>query len=166
MGRYDIKPADGSRRTRKRVGRGPGSGRGKTAGRGTKGQKSRSGYTKRAWFEGGQMPLQRRVPKRGFKNPFKTVYEVVNIGELDRVKTDEIDKGVLKEAGLIRSEKLPVKLLGTGKIDRKLNVTVEAFSVSAREAIEAAGGSCTTIESTRRDFRSRQKQEPKQPETG
>lgn len=166
MGRYDIKPADGSRRSRKRVGRGPGSGTGKTAGRGSKGQKSRSGYTNRAWFEGGQMPLQRRVPKRGFKNPFKTVYEVVNVGDLDRVKTDEIDKGVLKEAGLIRSEKLLVKLLGDGKIERKVNVTVEAFSASAREAIEAAGGRCNIIETTRRDFRSKPKQETKQPETG
>ena len=159
MGRYEIKPADGSRKSRKRVGRGPGSGTGKTAGKGTKGQKARSGYSGRAWFEGGQMPLQRRVPKRGFKNPFKTTYEVVNLGDLDRVQGDEVDKDALKDAGLIRSRNVPVKILGNGKIERKLNVTVDAFSASAREAIEAAGGKCNTIEIPRDDLRSGRKQE-------
>ncbi len=148
MGRYEIQPADGSRRPRKRVGRGPGSGLGKTAGRGAKGQKSRAGYARRDWFEGGQMPLQRRVPKRGFKNPFRTVFEVVNLADLDRVEGVEIDKERLAEAGLIRSAKNPVKLLGRGKIDRNVNVIVDAFSASAREAVEAAGGTCTPLSAT------------------
>jgi ribosomal protein L18E len=91
------------------------------------------------------MPLQRRVPKRGFKNPFRREYEVVNLGDLERITGDEIDKQVLAEAGLIHSEDGLVKLLGNGTIDRKVNVTVDAFSASAREAIEAAGGSCTAL---------------------
>lgn len=156
MGRYDIKPADGSRHSRRRVGRGQGSGTGKTAGKGMKGQKSRAGYKRRAWFEGGQMPLQRRVPKRGFKNPFKTTYEVVNLGDLQKVTESEIDKKVLAEVGLIRSEKNLVKLLGDGEIKRKLNVTVDAFSSSARQAIEDAGGRCITLESRRNSSRSQE----------
>ena len=146
MGRYEIKPADGSRQSRKRIGRGPGSGTGKTAGKGTKGQKSRSGHSQRAWFEGGQMPLQRRVPKRGFTNIFKVSYQVVNLSDLERIKGDEVDKKILKETRLIRSVNKPVKLLGNGTIQKKYNVTVDAFSVSAREAIEAAGGTCVVME--------------------
>jgi len=145
MGRYNIQPADGSRRTRKRVGRGPGSGTGKTAGKGMKGQKARSGYTHRAWFEGGQMPLQRRVPKRGFKNPFRREYQVVNLDDLGRITAAEIDKEVLAEAGVIRSADGMVKLLADGTIDRKVHVTVDAFSAAARTAVEAAGGSCTAL---------------------
>ncbi len=145
MGRYNIQPADGSRRPRKRVGRGPGSGYGKTAGRGTKGQKARSGHTQRAWFEGGQMPLQRRVPKRGFKNPFRRIYEVVNLDDLGRLTQTEIDKQVMADAGLIRSADGLVKLLGNGKIDKKVHVTVDACSDSARRAVEAAGGTCTAL---------------------
>ena len=146
MGRYDIKPADGSRRARKRVGRGTGSGYGKTAGKGTKGQKSRSGYKQRAWFEGGQMPLQRRVPKRGFTNIFKVPYQVVNLGDLERVKGDVVTKEILEECRLIRSASKPVKLLGNGDIHKKYDVTVDAFSASARKAIEDAGGTCTALE--------------------
>lgn len=155
MGRYEMNPAEGSRQTRKRIGRGPGSGTGKTAGKGHKGQRARSGYSRRAWFEGGQMPLQRRVPKRGFKNPFRTVYEVVNVGDLERVEAEHVDKETLKEAGLIRSINVPVKMLGNGKLEKTFNVTVEAFSASARTAIEAAGGTCTVIQTVRRDFRSK-----------
>ena len=155
MGRYEMNPAEGSRQTRKRIGRGPGSGTGKTAGKGHKGQRARSGYSRRAWFEGGQMPLQRRVPKRGFKNPFRTAYDVVNVGDLERIKTEQIDKEVLKEAGLIRSTNMPVKVLGNGKLDRSVNVTVDAFSASARTSIEAAGGVCTVIQTDRRDFRTK-----------
>ncbi|MFC1545421.1 50S ribosomal protein L15 [Gemmatimonadota bacterium] len=155
MGRYEINPSVGSRQTRKRIGRGTGSGTGKTAGKGHKGQKARSGYSQRAWFEGGQMPLQRRVPKRGFKNPFRTTYDIVNVGDLERVKTEQIDKEALKDAGLIRSANGLVKVLGNGKLDKSVNVTVDAFSASARTAIEAAGGSCTVIQTDRRDFRAK-----------
>ncbi len=155
MGRYEMNPAEGSRQTRKRIGRGPGSGTGKTAGKGHKGQRARSGYSRRAWFEGGQMPLQRRVPKRGFKNPFRTVYDVVNVGDLVRVKAEQVDKETLKEAGLIRSINIPVKILGNGKLEKSVSVTVEAFSTSARTAIEAAGGTCTVIKTDRRDFRAK-----------
>jgi len=146
MGRYEIKPADGSRQPRKRIGRGPGSGTGKTAGKGHKGQKARSGYSQRAWFEGGQMPLQRRVPKRGFTNIFKVTYQVVNLSDLERINSDEVDKKILKKTRLIRSVNKPVKLLGDGTIQKKYKVTVDAFSVSAREAIEAAGGTCIATE--------------------
>ncbi|MFO7769660.1 MAG: 50S ribosomal protein L15 [bacterium] len=146
MARYKIEPAEGSRGSRKRVGRGPGSGKGKTAGKGTKGQKSRAGYTYRPWFEGGQMPLQRRVPKRGFKNPFRTPYQVVNLGDLEKVDSGEVDKQVLKDAGLIRHADKPVKVLGEGELTGKVNVTADAFSGSARRAIEEAGGSVTILE--------------------
>ncbi|MFC1544040.1 50S ribosomal protein L15 [Gemmatimonadota bacterium] len=142
MGRYEIKPADGSRSNRKRLGRGPGSGRGKTAGKGHKGQKARSGHKNRPWFEGGQMPLQRRVPKRGFTNPFHKVFQVVNLKDLEKVKGGEIDRAALREVGLIRSVGKPVKILGEGSIERKVTVRVDAFSEAARRAIEAAGGSC------------------------
>ena len=146
MARYKIKPADGSRGSRKRLGRGAGSGKGKTAGKGTKGQKSRSGHTYRAWFEGGQMPLQRRVPKRGFKNPFRTSYQVVNLGDLERVGKADIDKQALEDAGLIRHADEPVKILGDGELKEKVNVTADAFSGTARRAIEEAGGSVTILE--------------------
>ncbi len=166
MGRYEIKPSEGSRQTRKRIGRGVGSGTGKTAGKGHKGQKARSGYSQRAWFEGGQMPLQRRVPKRGFKNPFRKVFEVVNLADLERIKGSDVSKEALVEAGLIRSVGTDVKILGNGKIEKSVNVTVEAFSSSAREAIEAAGGSCTVIEKSRRNFRVKRTPENNQPEAG
>lgn len=101
------------------------------------------------------MPLQRRVPKRGFKNPFRKVYDVVNVGDLERVKAEQVDKETLKEAGLIRSINVPVKMLGNGKLEKSVSVTVEAFSTSARTAIEAAGGTCTVIKTDRRDFRAK-----------
>jgi large subunit ribosomal protein L15 len=142
MGRYKIKPAEGSRTPVKRLGRGPGSGLGKTAGKGHKGQKARSGHKNRAWFEGGQMPLQRRVPKRGFKNPFRKAYQVVNLGDLQKLEVDTVDQHLLAEAGLVRSADQPVKVLGGGEISRKVAVTADAFSESARQAIEAAGGNC------------------------
>ena len=138
-----LKPADGSRGRKRRLGRGPGSGSGKTSGKGHKGQRARSGHKQRAWFEGGQMPLQRRVPKRGFKNPFKTVYQVVKLGDLEGLKAEKVDKLALKEAGLIRRISDPVKVLAGGELKRRCEVTVEAFSGAARQAIEAAGGSCT-----------------------
>ncbi len=130
----------GVKKTSKRVGRGPGSGRGKTAGRGHKGQKARSGGQTKPWFEGGQMPLQRRLPKRGFHAYRRTEYQVVNVKELDRVAGDEANPDTMRAAGLIRSKRKPVKVLGEGEMKRAMKVSAHAFSKSAREKIEAAGG--------------------------
>ena len=141
---HDLSPSKGSHRDRKRKGRGPGSGNGKTAGRGQKGQKSRSGGNVHPRFEGGQMPLIRRIPKRGFKSINRTEYQVVNLRELGKVDGD-VSPETLKSAGLIRSLKKPVKILGVGDVDGKLSVTAHAISGSAREKIEAAGGSVTVI---------------------
>lgn len=140
----DLSPAAGSRRTRKRVGRGPGSGTGKTAGRGHKGQKSRSGYSQRAGFEGGQMPLVRRVPKRGFTNIFRTEYEVVNVGRLAGLEGEVTPEG-LAAHGLVKAGR-PVKVLGDGDLTTALKVTAHKFSRTARQKIEAAGGSCEVVE--------------------
>ena len=137
---HQLTPAKGSKHSRKRVGRGPGSGLGKTAGKGHKGQKSRSGYARQTGFEGGQMPLVRRVPKRGFTNLFKTTYAVVNLnqlGDFDREVTPE----TLVERGLVKSGAL-VKVLGDGDVSKPLTVVAHKFSRSARAKIEAAGGSC------------------------
>jgi large subunit ribosomal protein L15 len=131
----------GARKARKRVGRGPGSGRGKRAGRGQKGQFSRSGSTRRPGFEGGQTPLFMRVPKRGFTNVFRIEYEVVNVGEIEaRGLEGEITPEVLQKARLVRRKQRPVKLLGVGELSLKLTVRGVATSASAREKIEAAGG--------------------------
>jgi large subunit ribosomal protein L15 len=138
---HDLAPAKGSKRPRKRVGRGPGSGNGKTAGRGHKGQKSRSGYSRRLGFEGGQMPLVRRVPKRGFTNIFRTEYAVVNLDRLAGLEGDQATPETLAEQGLVRKG-LPVKILGGGELDRPLTVVAHKFSRSARAKIEAAGGTC------------------------
>ena len=137
---HELSPAKGSKHKRKRVGRGPGSGLGKTAGRGSKGQKSRSGYSRRYGFEGGQMPLVRRVPKRGFTNIFKTRYEVVNVRQLADFEGD-VTPEILAQSGLVRTG-LPVKVLGDGEIDRAVTVLAHRFSRSARAKIEAAGGRC------------------------
>jgi large subunit ribosomal protein L15 len=136
----DLKYARGSKKKRKRVGRGTGSGHGKTACRGTKGQKSRSGSKTRAWFEGGQMPLQRRVPKRGFTNVFKKEYQIVNVGDLGRLKENKISPEMLLEARLIRKRCLPLKVLGEGEVSKPLEVTAHAFSKSAVKKLEDAGG--------------------------
>ena len=133
-------PSPHRRRARKRVGRGPGSGKGKTAGRGHKGQKSRSGGKVPAWFEGGQMPLQRRVPKRGFKNRNRVEYQVVNVGDLELAGGD-VTPETLRAAGLVRSLGRPVKILGDGRIGVSLNCSAHAVSAAARRKIEAAGGS-------------------------
>lgn len=135
-----IRRPEGAGRSSKRRGRGPGSGLGKTAGRGHKGQKSRSGGSTKPWFEGGQMPLQRRLPKRGFR-PYKRVeYQVVNVRDLERVQGDEVNPETLKAAGLIASLRRPVKILGEGEVGRAVNVTAHAFSRTARDKIEKAGG--------------------------
>jgi large subunit ribosomal protein L15 len=135
-----IRRPEGLKGHSKRVGRGPGSGRGKTAGRGHKGQKARSGGSQKPWFEGGQMPLQRRVPKRGFRPRERVEYQAVNVKDLDRVEGDEATPETMKRAGLIGSVRRPVKILGQGQLSRAIKVTAHAFSRSARQKIEEAGG--------------------------
>ena len=141
-----LKPSKGSIKNKKRIGRGHGSGLGKTSGRGHKGAGQRSGNKRRAWFEGGQMPLARRLPRRGFTNIFKEEIQIVNISDLNRIeKNSEIDPVVLQENGLIRSSLKPVKILGKGDIDKKLDVTASSFSESAKNKIEKAGGTVTIL---------------------
>ncbi|MGD8440122.1 MAG: 50S ribosomal protein L15 [Holophagae bacterium] len=144
---HNLKPAAGATRKRKRIGRGPGSGTGKTAGRGHKGQRSRSGYSRRWGFEGGQMPLVRRIPKRGFTNIFRTSYQVVNLRDLDRVfeAGETVSLELMADRGLIRSGETPVKILAAGELGKKLTVQAHAFSKNAQAGIEAAGGSCEVV---------------------
>ena len=147
----NLKYAAGSRKKRKRVGRGEGSGHGGTATRGMNGQLSRSGAKKRVWFEGGQMPLQRRIPKFGFTNIFKKEYQIVNLGNIQKLveknKLADIVLNVeeLKKLGLVKNTKKPVKVLGNGELKAKVQLVVHAFSGSAKEKIEAAGGSIKKI---------------------
>jgi large subunit ribosomal protein L15 len=142
----DIKPAKGAVKKRKRVGCGPGSGHGKTATRGHKGQNSRSGGGVPPWFEGGQMPLQRRLPKRGFHNIFRVPYQVVNLDDLARFESGtRVNRGVLVEAGLVRKSGQRVKVLGKGELKVALDVEVDAFSRSAAKAIRDAGGSVSLV---------------------
>lgn len=141
---HDLSPSSGSHRNRKRVGRGPGSGTGKTSGRGEKGQNARSGGRTHPRFEGGQMPLTRRIPKRGFKSIDRVEYQVVNVRDLGRVE-GEVTPDTLRAAGLIRSMRKPVKVLGLGEVEGKPTVTAHKFSASARAKIEAAGGTATVI---------------------
>ena len=140
---HDLSPAKGSRKAAKRIGRGPGSGTGKTAGRGHKGQKSRSGYSRRLGFEGGQMPLIRRVPKRGFTNIFRKEVAAVNVRDLAAFE-GEVTPELLQEKGLVRKG-LAVKILGDGEVSAALTVKAHRFSRSAREKIEAAGGTCEEL---------------------
>jgi len=138
----ELKAAKGSRRSRKRLGCGVGSGQGKTGGRGHKGQKSRTGASIARGFEGGQMPLIQRVPKRGFTPLARNTFQVVNVAQLERFDADaHIDAAVLFEAGLIRNAVDPVKLLGTGELTKKLEIAVAAASAQAAKKIDAAGGS-------------------------
>ncbi|MHB2151019.1 50S ribosomal protein L15 [Calditrichota bacterium LG25] len=144
MNLSQLRPAKGATKNRKRIGRGEASGQGVTAGRGNKGYRSRSGAKRRAWFEGGQMPLQRRLPKFGFKNINKVVFQVINVGDLAKIADQEtITKEDLLKAGLIRKKNQPVKLLGDGDIDRKISIQVDAVSKSAKEKIEKVGGVVT-----------------------
>ena len=144
---HEMKRPDGAAKPRRRIGRGPGSGRGKTSGRGHKGHKSRSGGSTKPGFEGGQMPIQRRLPKRGFHNPFRTVYEIVNVRDLARVEEETITPEVLDAHGLVDLGKgRPVKILGDGELDRKLTVHAHAASEGARRKIEAAGGRAEVLE--------------------
>jgi large subunit ribosomal protein L15 len=165
---HDLKPAVGSRKAKRRVGRGIAAGQGKTAGRGTKGQKARAGGTIPAWFEGGQTPLHQRIPKlRGFRNLFKVEYEVVNVGDIARVaeaggfeggehpdaKASKkggapvtVNQEILRAAGLVRRLDRPMKVLGAGDLSTALFVVADAFSASARSKIEAAGGTVSVLE--------------------
>ena len=136
----NLRPAPGSTAVRKRVGRGPGSGLGKTSGKGHKGHKARTGGQTNPGFEGGQMPMYRRLPKRGFTNPFKVVVQPVNLGQLKKVGSTDVSPETLYSAGLIGKAGAPVKLLGTGEADRAYSVRGVAISASARAKIEAAGG--------------------------
>jgi len=129
----------------RRIGRGVGSGRGKTSCRGHKGQKARTGYSRRWGFEGGQNPLYRRLPKRGFNNPFHKEYSVVNVAELNKCEGNEITPAILKAQGITRNIKLGVKVLGSGDLKKALTVTAHRFSDSAREKIEKAGGKAILI---------------------
>lgn len=141
-----LKHAPGATRPNKRLGRGQASGTGGTAGRGHKGQRSRSGSKRRAWFEGGQMPLQRRLPKYGFYHHGKVYYQVVNVEDLNRIKdVTEITPEVLKSAGLVKYADRPIKLLGNGKLENKVDIKVHAVSKSAREQVEKLGGSVTLL---------------------
>jgi large subunit ribosomal protein L15 len=142
-----LRPAPGAKKPRKRVGRGPGSGLGKTSGRGEKGQKSRSGYSRRFGFEGGQMPLTRRIPKRGFTNIFRVDFQVINLRDLERLFADgdAVTPASLKEKGLLRRSGQPVKVLANGELTKKLKVEAHGFSAAARARIEAAGGSCEVV---------------------
>ncbi|MEY4951305.1 MAG: hypothetical protein RL698_3516 [Pseudomonadota bacterium] len=141
-----LRPAPGSRKPRKRVGRGPGSGLGKTAGRGHKGRKSRSGGNSPRGYEGGQMPILRRLPKRGFTNPFRREYAVVNLAALARFEAGStVDLATLQASGFGGGRGIPIKILGNGKIDRKLFVKAHAFSDAARAAIEAQGGTVEIV---------------------
>ena len=143
---HELSPAPGSTREVKRIGRGHGSGQGKTAGKGHKGQKARSGGSIRPGFEGGQMPLQRRVPKRGFNNIFATRYASVNVAALNKFEDGAVvDADALKAAGLIKKEYDGVKILGNGNVEKKLTVKVTAFSEAAKAKIEAAGGKAVVI---------------------
>ena len=142
---HSLKPAEGSTKNRKRVGRGTGSGTGKTSGRGHKGQSARSGFSKKIGFEGGQWPLSRRLPKRGFTNIFKKDYQIVNLSDLTKCEPGDITGQILLEKGLIKKSYKPVKILGDGNIDKAYTVKANAFSKSAREKIEAAGGKAEVI---------------------
>ena len=138
----ELSPRPGARHRRKRVGRGPGSGKGKTSGTGVKGQGTRSGQKIKPWFEGGQMPLFQRVPKKGFQNHFRVVNEIVNLGQLAVFgENAEVDPAALAARGLIRGTDQPVKVLAEGEAPKGLKLKVQKISASARAKIDAAGGS-------------------------
>lgn len=143
---HELSPAPGSVHESKRIGRGHGSGQGKTAGKGHKGQKARAGRGIRPGFEGGQMPLQRRIPKRGFNNIFATTYATINVAALNQFEAGSVvDLDALKAAGIVKKAYDGVKILGNGKLEKSLTVKVTAYSASAKEKIEAAGGKAEVI---------------------
>lgn len=140
MNLYNLSPAKGATRKRKRVGRGPGSGHGKTSTRGMKGQRSITGFSQKKGFEGGQMPLHRRIPKRGFTNIFKKEWQIVNLDDITRLNYEEITPQILEKERLIRDKNGVVKILGKGEIRKAISFKAHAFSKSAKEKIEKAGG--------------------------
>lgn len=143
---HDLKPAPGAKKRRKRIGRGPGSGHGKTATKGHKGLLARSGGGKRPGFEGGQMPLIRRLPKFGFTNPFRTEYAVVNVRNFENWSGgDTVTPQAMVDAGLVKRKTLPIKVLGTGALKRSLVIQAHKFSKSAEKKIQAAGGRVEVI---------------------
>ena len=138
---HSLKPRKGATQNKKRPGRGNGSGLGRTAGRGEKGYHARSGSKNRSWFEGGQMPIHRRLPKRGFSNSiFRKTYQVVNLQAINELGLETVDAQILQEKGLVRSALQPIKILGDGNIESSVKVTASCFSKSAKEKIERAGG--------------------------
>jgi large subunit ribosomal protein L15 len=147
----NLKYAEGSKKKRKRVGRGPGSGHGKTSTRGMNGQGSRSGSGVRSWFEGGQMPLQRRLPKFGFTNPGRVEFQVLNLGKLQvffdkgKVKDQNLSPEILYKLGIISNRKMPLKILGEGEFKQKLEISAHKFSKTALEKIEKSGGKAITL---------------------
>ncbi len=147
----NLSPAPGSTHKKKRIGRGPGSGLGKTAGKGHKGQKSRSGYSRKIGFEGGQMPLQRRLPKRGFTNIFKKKWVEISLAKLEENfgANDEITPEILHERGLIKKAKHDLVILGSGEVSKALKISAHRFTKSAKEKIENAGGSVNEINKIR-----------------
>ena len=143
---YELAPEKGQHKNKKRVGRGVASGNGKTAGRGSKGQNARSGGGVRPGYEGGQMPIHRRLPKRGFKNPFKKVFAIINVKDLNRFEKDTIiDEAALIKSGLVKGDRDGIKLLGNGEISVPLTLKIDKVSESARQKIEAAGGKIEVI---------------------
>ena len=140
-----LVPDKGSIRNSKRRGRGHGSGLGKSAGRGDKGAGQRSGFKRRSWFEGGQMPLSRRLPKRGFTNNFKKEFQIVNISKLDGIEEKKIDARLLYEKGLVRSPLKPIKILGSGDLKQSFDIVATEFSKSAKEKIERLGGTAQVL---------------------
>ena len=138
-----LTPVPGSTKNRKRVGRGHGSGLGKSAGRGDKGAQQRSGFKRRPWFEGGQMALARRLPKRGFTNIFRKESQIVNLEAIESLGLGTVDPQILADNGLVRSALKPIKILGDGELKSKVTITASAFSASAIEQIEKAGGTAT-----------------------
>jgi large subunit ribosomal protein L15 len=145
MNLSQLKPPAGQKRKKQRIGQGMGSGRGKYSGRGAKGAKSISGYSRMRGFEGGQMPLHRRLPKRGFTNIFRKEYAILNVGRLERLEGDTFEPARLAELGAIRKLKDGLKILGAGELTRKIAVKAHVFSESARKKIEAAGGTVEVI---------------------
>lgn len=146
MNLHNLSPSKGATKKRKRVGRGPGSGHGKTATRGMKGQKSITGFSQKRGFEGGQMPLHRRIPKRGFTNIFKKEWQIVNIKDLAKLNYKEITPEILEEEGLIKDKNGLVKILGEGEIKKEISVHAHGFSKTAREKIEKAGGKVVLLQ--------------------
>ena len=145
MNLSEIRQPAGQRKRPKRVGRGMGSGMGKTSGRGEKGQKSRAGYSRKRGFEGGQMPLVRRVPKRGFHNPFRKEYAIVNLSRLEVLEGDTFSPDLLIERGVVKKLGAGLKILGGGEISRALTVSAHCFTKSAKEKIETAGGKAEVL---------------------